>query len=877
VALADENGTPPPLVSLNSNPLLKVKPFFDFFLDPNPLENNPLQPATPDFNPTVTSEYDDSESFSAKFNNSNKLVISSLNVKSLNSKFDSLRDFLLTLPTSVQIIALQETWKIPHTFAVQIENFNFFHRERINGNGGGVGFYVSQNLNATIVDRFSTFIPKIFETITIEIVNSAKKIFVSSIYRSPSSDFNTFFSHLDDFLFSLSSLNSTCYICLDSNINTLPFNNSHPNFPYYRTLFENGFFQCLDLASRFSKQSYTAIDHIVTNVHSENIYSGVIVTDVSDHFMTYVVTPDKPPPPPKDPPPSRSFPPHKIENFKIALSNIGWETVLRERDTDSAFDVFWEIFYPLLELYFPIKKAKFNKNFHKINNFMTEGLLISRITKIKLHKKQVVSPTQQNVNIYKIYCNLYNKILRASRKMYFNTELDKAKSNPKRTWCLLKEALNLQSSSNNIQKLTLNGNSTIIPTEIAAGFNSHFAGAGRKVANSIPPSSTPPENFLPQKTFPNFILGQTNPVEICDIIKAFQPKTSSDMNGLSMKLIKEIRREISVPLCHIFNLSLSQGKFPSRLKLSRLIPVHKGGRMDICDNYRPIALQSNISKILEKFVCIRLVNHLELNKIIHPNQFGFQRNKNTQHNLVALINYISKALNDGEYCIGIFLDLKKAFDTVDHSILLRKLNHYGVGDVELQWFKCYLTDRTQVVDINGHFSDPEKIDISVLQGSILGPILFDVFVNDLPDISTLITYLFADDTQGLMKNKSLSVLIDNVNIELLKCSEWFRANKLGVNVDKTKYIIFHTKGKRVELAGKDIVFDNNDPLIPYNPDLVTKLERYHSGHESNTKKAYKLLGIYLDENLSLNYHIPVLLSKLAKANFMLSRSKNLLP
>jgi len=153
--------------------------------------------------------------------------------------------------------------------------------------------------------------------------------------------------------------------------------------------------------------------------------------------------------------------------------------------------------------------------------------------------------------------------------------------------------------------------------------------------------------------------------------------------------------------------------------------------MNICDNYRPIALQSNISKILEKFVCVRLVNHLELYIIIHPHQFGFQRKKNTQHKLISLINYISKALNDGEYCIGIFLDLKKAFDTVDHNIILTKLKHYGVDDVELQWFKCNLTDRTQIVDINGHYSDPQKINISVLQGSILGPILFDIFVNKL--------------------------------------------------------------------------------------------------------------------------------------------------
>jgi len=439
---------------------------------------------------------------------------------------------------------------------------------------------------------------------------------------------------------------------LDSNINLLALNHTQPNFNYYRILFENGFFQCINLASRFCNQSYTAIDHVVTNVHSQFITTGVFLTDISDHLMTFIETADKKPSPPKDPPPSRSFPAHKINNFKTDLSNIRWGAVTDERDTDRAFDKFWEIFKPLLELHFPIRKVKFNKNFHKINGYMTQGLLVSRITKLKLYKIQTANPSAINIDNYKNYRNLYNKILRASRKMYFVGGLENAKRNPKKTWSLLKEALNLQSNNNTIQKLTINGNSTIIPSEIATGFNEHFAGAGRKVANSIPPSSIPIEHFMPNKAFPNFQLGRTNPVEVCDIIKAFESKTSSDMNGLSMKLIKNIRNEISVPLAHIFNLSLTQGKFPSKLKLSRVVPIHKAGRMDICDNYRPIALQSNISKILEKFVCIRLVNHLELNKIIHPHQFGFQRNKNTQHNLLSLFNYISNALNEGDYCIG---------------------------------------------------------------------------------------------------------------------------------------------------------------------------------------------------------------------------------
>ena len=202
-----------------------------------------------------------------------------------------------------------------------------------------------------------------------------------------------------------------------------------------------------------------------------------------------------------------------------------------------------------------------------------------------------------------------------------------------------------------------------------------------------------------------------------------------------MKLLKAVHIEISTPLAHIFNLSLKKGVFPSSLKSSKITPLLKSGSPSSCDNFRPIALVSTFSKILEKFVSIKLTNHLELNKLIHPNQFGFQKNKNTEQNLLNVVNFISKALNDGDYCVGVFLDLRKAFDTVNHPILFTKLEHLGVRGVALKWFESYLSGRTQCVSLDGILSNPQEIDISVLQGTILGPILFLCFINDLPNSS----------------------------------------------------------------------------------------------------------------------------------------------
>jgi hypothetical protein len=162
-----------------------------------------------------------------------------------------------------------------------------------------------------------------------------------------------------------------------------------------------------------------------------------------------------------------------------------------------------------------------------------------------------------------------------------------------------------------------------------------------------------------------------------------------------MSLLKFVALEIGTPLAHVFNLSLRTGIFPQKFKKSRIVPLHKQGPKDNCDNYRPIALLSTISKILEKFVAVKLVNHLELNKLVSPNQFGFLRNRNTEQCLVLATNFISNALNNGEYCIGLFLDLRKAFDVCSHDILLKKLAQYGVRGIALNWFESYLSGRSQ--------------------------------------------------------------------------------------------------------------------------------------------------------------------------------------
>ncbi len=320
----------------------------------------------------------------------------------------------------------------------------------------------------------------------------------------------------------------------------------------------------------------------------------------------------------------------------------------------------------------------------------------------------------------------------------------------------------------------------------------------------------------------------TTPEHIKKIIKNLKPKQSQDAQGISTKMIKFIGNEIAAPLSHIFYLSLTTGEFPSKLKLCRVIPIFKAGNTLECDNYRPISLLSSVSKIQEKIVAQKLVNHLLSNDLLYPHQYGFLPKRSAEQNLLQIMNYVAQALDEGNFCITVFLDLKKAFDVCDHEILLKKLLKMSIRGAAYKWFQNYLAGRSQFVDIGGNRSNPLNIDISVIQGSILGPILFLCYINDFYSATSLFSVLFADDTTGLGKGKNLNDLTVYVNTELQKIGNWFRANKMSINTSKTKFIIFRTRGKRIDPDDCRLMFNNNEIGKPNDPGLIYPITRIHN-------------------------------------------------
>jgi Reverse transcriptase (RNA-dependent DNA polymerase) len=867
------------LASLNSNPNYDFKNAAEFVFEnddwPNPYSYI-----------DINSMFYDSDSFVEAFAGHPHPVFLTLNVQSLMSKHDKLKNFIMTLNQRnvyIAVIALQEIWSVPYAELVNIPGYKFVHRSRGTGRGGGVGFYIKDNLNCNILDLCPS-VDSQFENIIIETTICRKKYILCNIYRAPSSVDNVsqrdlienYNSRIEELLSILGNLNVNALIFSDCNINLLKINVSPLTAEYLDTCHTNGFIVTNFKATRIQNNSFSLIDHVLSNNINADIITGSIICDISDHFPVFYSCKDVTVPRDDTTFMSRNTSYAKMVKFRDDLQQLRWQNVLSKRDVNAALNNFLDIFLTLFELHFPLTKKKFNRNYDKINEFMTNGLLTSRRKKNFLFKKQLARPSVENIQAFRNYRNVYNAVLRKSKKMYFEHVLKKFKTKPKKLWDILNTANGGCKSKSTIKEIEKDNTLYTKDNDIAEIFNDFFTEVGQKIQDEIEPTDKDPLSYFPENfNAPDFTINNTGPVHVIDVIKAMYNKSSSDCNNISMKLIKFVAYEISVPLAHIFQLSIESGIFPDKFKASRVVPIFKQGSPKTCDNYRPIALVNSFSKILEKMVAIDLYNHLDLNNLLYKNQYGFQRNKSTEHNLLQVTNFIGNALNDGDWCIGIFLDLKKAFDTVQHDILLRKLEKYGVRGTALAWFASYLANRTQCVDINGTLSDFKHILMSVLQGSTLGPILFLCFINDIYNCTLLSMFLFADDTNALAKGNNLSNLIDFINVELQKVALWFKSNKLVINVSKTKYMIFRTRNRNVNLNGKDIFMNFNEPNTVERPELKIKLNRVHNeGDISN--QTYKLLGVLFDEYLSFNQHIVHVQNKLSKALFLLNRSKNFL-
>ena len=327
----------------------------------------------------------------------------------------------------------------------------------------------------------------------------------------------------------------------------------------------------------------------------------------------------------------------------------------------------------------------------------------------------------------------------------------------------------------------------------------------------------------------------TSEAELLKLIKELNISKSSAIDNISTKVLKVAFTTQLLRLVRIFNISFSTGHIPESWKRATVVPIHKGGNVKDVNNFSPVSLLPIQGKLMEKIVHDRLMLHLEENDLLDHKQGGFRKNHSTIDSSVKFVDDLFKAMNEGAITIAVFIDLRKAFDTVNHEFLCNKLSSYGIKNKNLDWIKNYLFNRTQQTLVNGAVSESLPVQYGVPQGSVLGPLLFLVYVNDMSQILTHVNHcLYADDTVLYISGKEIREMVELLQEDLGTYSNWCSKNFLTLNVKKTKYVIFGTSQRTKS---------------------INNCELYLNGAKLFREPYYKYLGITLDSHLSYKQHI----------------------
>ena len=318
-----------------------------------------------------------------------------------------------------------------------------------------------------------------------------------------------------------------------------------------------------------------------------------------------------------------------------------------------------------------------------------------------------------------------------------------------------------------------------------------FVNISPNLAASIPKNKSTFQNYIHYHGSCLSIISLTD-LELENAFASLKTNKSTGYDDMSINVVKRVSGEIFLILKHIFNISLAKGVFPDNLKIARVTPVFKNGNNTLVTNYRPISLLPCFSKLLERIMNNCLYIFLLENNILYQKQFGFQNAHSAEHTILQLVNRITEAFSQAKNTLGIFIDLSQAFDTVNHNVLLQKLKAYGIQSENLKWFRNYFSNRKQFISYGDFKAEMKIVKCGVPQGSIQGLLLFLIFVNDLNNTTKVLDLvLIVDDTSLFCSDNNIRTLFETAGQGLNQTNYWFLANKLSLNVGKTKYMLFH--------------------------------------------------------------------------------------